>query len=469
MVRSRNDENYLEDCGILQDYEQGYGTFDSNINIAVDRSQILSIWICLKASLECTVFCGLLVGLFGTILWWLELNIGTYCFTDWNNIPESIHRTRLIADVIIAFISEFWAFSCIAPLCGWSIIKELNLVYISTIGALVDALLRVLLYIFAYYSHLWRHYIASLIFLVTSFTICFQYARHFKATRNVLCNVCVLAVKLNLQFIFGLLFSIPFNLVFLDLYYNSSSIVKTILACILIVAFAIPKLFISHVVTNLHGIRSTDDAIVLVIAYMTSATIITRLMQAKIENLPYFIVISLVHGLLNVFDKLSSPLRRRILSCMFSNCTQKRSHQLTPEIRPLILANQTLISIITETTSVIFSNAAAYLLVYYYKRKEVTGEKYNGYLLLKEMAIRCSIAVGIELIFNVLAVKIQTHLYKIPVISVWKKKWKSIIIIHMVQVLFIVLHFSEYLNDNILLRDYYKKGNATCFGFFERV
>ena len=36
--------------------------------------------------------------------------------------------------------------------------------------------------------------------------------------------------------------------------------------------------------------------------------------------------------------------------------------------------------------------------------------------------------------------------------------WKSIILIHVIQVIFVVLHPSEYL-DKVLLKDYHKKTN----------
>ena len=410
-------DNKGEEDTMLWSCKESYGSCnadtDSSINTngLADQSWRSSIWMYFKMSIESTVLCGVLVGIFGAFLWWLELNLRMYCSPEWKHVPERVHHIQLIVDIFIAGLVQFWAFSCIASLCDWRTIKKLSLIYICTIAALLDAISRLLLFIFAHYSTRVKQYIGTFIFFVTSFTVCYRFARHCKGVANLRCNVFVLTLKLNLQFIFGQLVAIPFILVFLNWYYHSTPIEKTILACVLIVIFAIPKLLIYRAITNLHGLCTPDNEIVLAVVYLTSSTVLSRLMQTKIEELSYFIVISVVHGLLNVIDKLLLPLRAKILSCLFHSCRFDGDQHLAFVKRSLFLANQTLISIITESTCIVTSSAAAHLLLYYYKREDVTGERYNGYSLFRKMVMQCSIAVGIEVIFNVIAVMIQTYLY----------------------------------------------------------
>ena len=115
----------------------------------------------------------------------------------------------------------------------------------------------------------------------------------------------------------------------------------------------------------------------------------------------------------------------------------------------------------------IFSSAVAYLIMYYYKKEAIESKRYNEYLLFKEIVIRCSIAVGIELVFNVISVKIQEYLYNIPVIGVWRRKWKTVIVVHVIQVSLVVLYFSPYVNS-FLLRDSSKNLHSICFGIFQK-
>ena len=466
------DERIHAEYTMLPYHEESSGPCDIEVNVSVSlarpthKNWLSSLWMCVKVSLHSTVGCGILIGLFATFLWWVELNVRMYCFADWSMVPEGIHRTQLFVGITETLIYNWWAFSCIAPLCGWPVSKELNLVHYCIIGGLLDDIVRLVMYIYGHYSSIWKSYAGNMIFLMTSFAICYRFARHCK-TLNVDYSSLVLALALSLQFVAGLLVSIPFNMWFLDLYYTSSSIDQTVLTSFLIVVFAIPKLFLNHIITSIHGICTPGDEIMLAVAYLTGSTVICRLMQAKIDDLNHFIVISLVHGFLNVADKLSLPLRRRVLSVICSNCMEDKNKQNPSVSALLFLANQTHISIITETTCVVFTSAAAYLLRYYYDRKEVTGERYNGFMLFQEMAIKCSIGVGVEFVVNVISLVILSGLYNVPVISVWRNKWKFIIVVHVVQVVFTVLYFSEYL-DNVIVRDYYEKSNSTCFGFFKR-
>ena len=467
-------KTFGEESSLLPNHEESYSSCQTEITInlnvprEVNTGWLSCLCMSLRVSVQSTIVCGVIVGLFATFLWWLHLNLETYCFTTWSQVPEAMHHTKLIVEMLSAIVIMFWALSCIAPLCGWSASKELNLVYYCIIGGLLDAVDRLIMYIYKHYSNVWKSYVGNMIFLMTSFTICYRFARHCKTVSNLHYSSLVLVLTLSLQFIVGLLVSIPVNLWFFDLYYTSSPMDQTILASVLIIGLAIPKLFLNHIVTSIRGICTPGDEIMLAVAYLTGSTVVLRLMQVKIDDLNHFIVISLVHGFLNVADKLSLPLRRRILSFICCSCQEDRDCQNPSVSASLFLANQTLISIITETTSVVFTSAAAYLLRYYYERKESTGERYNGFMLFQEMAKRCSIGIGIELIFNVGALEILAYLYKVPVFSVWRRKWKPIILVHIIQVVFIVLYYSKYLN-NVIVRDYYVRANSTCFGFFKRV
>ena len=463
-------ENDLEESGILSRFYNSYDSCYTERDISFKESRRAtgslwsSLWTCSKVSLE-TVLSGVLVGLFATLLWWIELNVRPYCLGDWSKIPSKMHRTGLIVDIVEGMTVMFWSLCCIAFLCHWTIVKELNLLYICTFGAFMDVINRLILFIFVHYGRRWKSYIGNIIFLVTTFIIYFRFAKYRRDQAGSNYCVIMLTLKLSLQFTVGLLITTFLNYIFLEVYYKSTSLEQTILACVLVIIFFIPKFLINNVITGLNGICKPGEEIAFAVTYITAVTMISRLLQAKIETLSYYIIISIIHGIFNVIDKLSLPLRRKLVRFV---CKCKNNGENTHVDTSLFLANQSLISIITETTSVIFSSAAAYILLYYYKREESTGQRYNGFVLFKEMAKRSSIAVAIELIFNVFALKIHAYLYSIPVINVWKSKWKSIIIVHVVQIFFIVIMFSEYI-DNVLLRDYYIKANITCFGFFKRV
>ena len=423
-----------------------------------------SLFKCLKASFELALF-GVLFGLFATFFWWIELNVSTFCRGKWSQIPEKIHRVRLIVDASEAMMIMFWPLLAIIPICSWSMVERSNLLFWCTIAGLLDANDRVFLYIFGQYNRQWKSYVGNVIFAFTFFIVFYKFARYRQQQFGNNDNIIVITAKLSLQIIIGFVLSLLFNYMFLKVYEEADSLIRTVLSCSLIAVFCIPKLILSNVITNVHDIYKPQEGIVFAASFLTNTTMVSRLAQARIESQTYFIIISIVHGIFNIVDKLTLPLREKFLSCL----CKRRNENLAEKslFVEQFFADQALISMITESTSVIFSNAAAYILLYYYKRDESTGQRYDGLILFKDMVKRASIAVSIELIFNAIALKIQTVHCNIPVLCVWKRQWKFILVIHLMQIIFVVVYFSRYL-DKMLLADYLNSINH-CIGFFERI
>ena len=421
------------------------------------------IYICLKVS----VLCGILFGLFTTLLWWIELNVRGVCRNVWNSIPRGIHHARLLLDSVEVIITTVWPLLSIAPICSWSMVKQSNMLFWSTIAGLLDVTDRLLLYVFGHYGGPWKSYVGNVIFLVISFVVYYKLAKFRQVQSYDNQNPIILTFKLLLPIIVGSLITFPYNYVFLTFYQHSLPWVRTILSCSLIAVFYVLRLIINNMIANMRGIFDPSEGIVFVSMFLIISTMVARLAQAavQLESLYYFVIISLVHGVANVVDKAALPLRHKII-----NLICRKSSYVADEIwsyTQQYIAHQSLISIITETSSVIMSNAAAYLMVYYYKREETTGKRYSGFYLFKEMVVKSSIAVFIEWFFNIIAMKLQ-YRQKIPVFTVWKKKWKLIFVIHLIQVIFVVVYFAMYI-DTMLANDLLRNSTIICVGRFRRL
>ena len=430
------------------------------------RSSLSSLLNFIKRSFELSVVCGILFGLFTTFLWWIELNANPHCFGKWDDIPIPMRRLRLIADAIKVFIIMFWPLLTITPICSWSMIKESNLLFWCTIAGFLDIIDRFCLFTFEHYDQLWNSLVGNVIFTLMSFTVFYKFAKYRQKQSINNASTIIVTLKLGVQLIFGLIIFLPYNYIFLKFYYDSPTLIRTILSCSLIALFYVPKLIIGTFVTNLQGIYKPDEGIIFGVGFLIIATMVMRLSQARVEKLTYFTMISLVHGIFNVIDKLILPIREKMCSfiCRRKNNDRDRSLSLNQQY----IAHQSLVSVITETTSVIMSNAAAYLLVYYYRKEESTGKRYEGSILFKDMVLRSSVAVGIEWFFNIIALKIQNDWYKIPVLCVWKRQWKFLMIVHLIQVIYVVAYFAHYVNV-MLLEDVISNSTQICVGLFKRV
>ena len=428
-----------------------------------------SSWSMIKfitRSFELSVICGILFGLFATFLWWIELNSESYCFGKWDDIPKQMRRLGMIAMAVKDIITMFWPLLTIAPICSWPMIKESNLLFMCTIAGFIDITDRCYLFIFEHYDQHWKSTVGNIVFSFISFIVFYKFAKYRQQQSNNKANTIKVTFKLGVQLIFGLCIFLPYNYMFLDLYHALSPMVRTILSCSLIALFYVPKLFIYNLIINLHGIYKPDESIIFGVGFLIISNMVIRLTQAKIESLAYFTIVSLVHGICNVMEKVTLPLRQAICKLI---CRRKNDlSDQTLSFNQHYIAHQSLVNMITETTSVIISNAAAYLLVYYYKKEDSTGKRQEGSILFNEMVIRLCIAVGIDWFFNVIALKIQNDWYKIPVLQVWKRQRKFIMIIHLIQITYVIVYFARYVNV-MLLDDMIRNSTYSCIGLFREI
>jgi len=321
----------------------------------------------LKASLQLSVICGVIFGLFATLLWWIDLNVHGHCFDKWYKIPIVNQRQALFWESVKAFLIAFWPLLTIAPICSWQMVKESHVFFWCIIAGLIDIIDRLTLYIFGHYEEHWKSYVGNFIFLVISLIVFYKFASHRQREHCSSDNTMIITLKVSIQLLIGMALFLPYNYAFLQFYRDSTPFIRMFLSCSLIAVLYVPKLVVGHVITNLHGVYKPNESIVFAVAFVILSTMVTRLTQARIENLTDFTIISLLHGIFNVVDKVTTNLRSK-----FFNWMCRRSHNNVDESKVNVthyIAHQSLISIITETSSVIMSNAAAYLLMYYYKRK----------------------------------------------------------------------------------------------------
>ena len=427
------------------------------------RSLCTTLSQCVMVSFTSTVLCGVLVGFVATVLWWVEFNVRAHCFAEWDKIPSRVRRRKLIVEIVEAIILMFWPLLCITPVISWSTARELNLPSFCIIAGLLESLCHSLLYIFGYYDSRLKSYIGNVLFVSVLFYICYKVAIMYIRKRGINTNVIVLTLKLGLQFILGFLLSLLFNYIFIGLYNKASEFHKFLLTCALIFVFFLPKLVLTCSITNANDVYTPGQGILFAVTYLTCTTVVARLAQSKIEKLPYFVGLSVVHGVFNIIDKVMIPLREKICCIIF-----KRE---ASEARALYvhhyIANQSLISIITETTSIVFNCSIAYVLYHYYEGDGEVEIKYASNTPFNDWIERVATAVSIEFIMNVVALMVQIYL-RIPVVSTWKEKWGFILAVHVIQMFFFAVYYSEYLND-MLIKKYGGNTNRTCIGFFDRL
>ena len=441
-------------------------TEDPQVKKKASCSLCFSMVQFIEVAFKSSVMCGIVFGLLATLLWWIQLKITGYCVGAWYSIPNGIHRLQLVVDCVAVVAVDFWPVLNISMICPWSVIKKSRALFWCTIACFVDIIQRLCLYVFAHYEAPWKSYAGNFIFFVISCTVFYKFAKYRQQlSSNNAKNTFILTLKITLQLIFGVLLSLPYNYIFLKMYEVANSPIRALMACCIMALLYGPKLIIGNVLVNLNGILEPQEIIVFAAGFLVTSTMIMRLIQAGIEQFSYFIVVSLFHGIFNILDKVTIPLRTR-----FCNAICRRSNEAVNEnclhVHQFI-AHQSLISSITEPSSIIMGNAAAYLLLYYYNAANNTGTMYSAWQIFKEMLKRSGSAVAIEWIFNVVAIYIQNDRCNIPTVSLWRRDWKFIMMLHLAQIIVVIVYYHYYANVTILGN---VKHNSTylCIGTFIR-
>ena len=434
------------------------------------QSLIVSVFRCAWTCFQNTVLCGIIVGIIATTVWWLDLNLGMCCYgysKQRDKMPVKYKRIRLTAEIVEGMIIQFWTFSCLCGAFDWSTLSRLNLPMWNMIAAYTDAVCRLFLYVYGMSETRLKSYLGNIIFLSIATLNYIKIVRNHRSTICRRYGVLSLTLKLSLQFLLGIAISVPINYWLLAEFKKSHPLLKAVLASVLPVMLAIPKFLTTFVHARLKGVYSPGQAVMFTVCMQVSNTLASRLLQANNENFKLFILISFVHGILNVIDKLLQPVRDRFGRCICPSRKNTRNGRSARASR--LIADQALVNMMTETSGIIISSASYYIITYYYTRDSATGLRVNGYTLLEFMVKRVGLAILIEYFFTTIALVIQTHKHNIPVIKVWVRKWKWIFCMHTIQVIFTMLYFPGHFDD-VSLSDHLSKGNYTigCLGPFER-
>lgn len=421
---------------------------------------------CTWVSFEVTMLVGIICGIITTTVWVLDLNLNNCCYSlqdNWSDIPIKYQRIQLISDVVKGILLQLWSLACVFSVFDWALLTKLNLVIWNILASYTDAIFRLLLYVFGIYGYKWKSYVLNVLFISITFLNHIRIARYYRNQHELNCNAYILAAKLGIQFILGWLVWLPFNYWFTSAFATASTVEKTIMSMSLPILCGVPKMITSYLISRVDKIFSPGRAIIFTIVGQVSYTFASKLIQANNERFWQFVAISLVHSIISILDNLALPLKAKILRCISSEMSTKRPPRVSR-----LLADETIIKMMTNCTCVVLSCAAVNIISYYYLHKDVTGERYNAHELLIDFIKRAGTAVIIELISNVISLKILSYAYNIPVLRVWQRRKYWILAMHIIQMPFAII-YGAYI-DNALMTVQLKARNQTvpCLGPFER-
>lgn len=415
-----------------------------------------SLALCVTCAFTTTILSGIPVGFLTSVCAWLDLNLAEACYSrNWNEIPLNVRRIRLTAQVAEGMFIQFWSFSALLFMFGWKRLSDLNIPIWNVLGAAVDAIYRLFLNTYGVYyqrphDH-WMSYPLNVLFVAIT---AFNFYRITKAFEQGFRLRMKLAVKLGMAFILGTPMFLLMNYFLYPAYANySDDKMKAVFSTLLPAVFIIPKAVINICLVDIAEYCGTGKSAMLVVGFHTNTAIVARYLQANIESIEIFTAICFMHGFESLLDKATFNLRMKGYRFFCGSCVgngdpaiaRKRQHDMNR-----IIAEQSISGMILETDTIFMSCALVSILLYFFGEG---NHKWNT--LAYEFTKRVTIAGVIEMVFNVIAIQIQTYYFNIPVIRVWKKKWWWILLTMVTYSLYATLYNSEYLYRPVLSQSIY--------------
>ena len=440
---------------------------------------------CAVLSLQVST-CGFVFGLLAIGIWWIDLHINKCCYNEsthaWNHLQLKFKRLCVMSMSFKEFVVQLWPLACIMPVLGWRISRRQNLFVWNMLRAFAMVSVLQSSYIYDAFQYRLRSYLGNVFFVVGIGFCHWKLATHYLGNHKPFWKKVKLAAKASMQLSVGISWWIFVAYFIFPLFERSSSLIKAVLSTTIPIASALPKLLTGYVIGRLEGAYSPGEAVNFIMAFQVCTTLAARLFQADSSSFVVFLAISSAHAFMGITDKLLLPVRDKISrmitkqkaiqvvdsSSTMQHCESVNSQPFEVRLdehtakeldRPprvtRLIADQSLVSMMTETSAIIVSCAVVPVI------KDLCTKKRNGDgMLFLKLFKRVGAAIMIEYIANIFAVHIQTYTHNIPVIKVWRFRWGWILLLHLIQVIYAMVYFPVHINAILLEANAVYKNNS---------
>jgi len=129
-------------------------------------------------------------------------------------------------------------------------------------------------------------------------------------------------------------------------------------------------------------------------------------------------VLGLIHGATEVIERSSMVVIDHICHVICKRTSAPWGSFCTPR-RERLMADIAIMSMLYESTVIVFVNGLLYLYQYVYLKDESLLE------LLQSFVMTTSVQLVIEWFFTSLSLAIETRYQNIAVMAVWQRRWKT--------------------------------------------
>ena len=177
----------------------------------------------------------------------------------------------------------------------------------------------------------------------------------------------------------------------------------------------------------------------LVPLYYGSAVML-RLLQVDVKDLEVIAVIGVIHGIAEVIERSAMVFIDHIYHQIWQRRVVRCGNFRTPR-RERLAADIVIMSILYESSGVISVSGLLHLYRHFYIRDN------SALQLLQSFARTTLVALTIEWFFASLSLAIETRYQNLPVMAVWRRRWKKHIVVAIVN----AVVMASWLSSSLIL------------------
>ncbi|KAJ7392836.1 hypothetical protein OS493_010496 [Desmophyllum pertusum] len=467
---------------IFQEYDPPPG---DDSKMGWKRSRPTKWWMSLWKAMKC-VFCiqfigGLAVGSLTMSIMVLAFNSADLCYDsqsqNWTSLPGKIQAIIVTGESVQAFVVQMWSFLFIVAMFGWPLVKKLNLMSLNLLGALIGTCYLLYLQVYGIYEKSWMPFPENALFLIivlmNSILVGREIAKNSETDKKRKKTIKVSAI-LAAQFVLGI--PITWGLVYglIPLYSRQNETYRALIATTFPLIIVIPKIIV-RLVGQRNDFLHPGESYVLTSSLYSEYMVVFRVMQADLTSLNLFILLSFMHGSVDLLERLTIVMRDYLWYFIYKKLKQDAAEAeemlsadkfRTPRSMRFI-ADMSIQMILGESTALIAAVGFRQMYIFMYSNN---SSSFADIHLLADFFIRVTIGLSIDLMFNSFSFWMQMSYLNVAVVRVWKKKWHKHVVVGFILTTLTMCYFTTYLFA--IVEDKYSSGGTerhfNCTGPFSR-
>jgi len=387
-----------------------------------------AIWLlkCFLQSFTMVVLCCLLVSSLSILIMYVDLNTVEVCFeVKWDKLPEKLKQVYVTVQVLGGCFLQFFHIGVMIFVFGFKLVDELHLLHLNVVAAFVDSVYHLFFQVYNNYDWKPKRYFLNAIFVSVMLVNSYTLAKYFSIQRA---RKFILTMQLGVQFMLGS------TLMFLTIYVFNPWFVAQGRPEQRIVAAVVPFLgiiiaFFTRLTIQNIQINHPGTTYMLIAGTYIGTSMCYRTIQAQLQETHIFIIICLIQSSMGLVNQVFTLFYKPLFRWLYVKILQGESYTINDPIKTprsqRLMADVVICNIISETNALIYTNAFVQLYAMQINHKNNENE------VLKDFLIRTFSAITIEYVFSVIAIFIFTWFKNIPVLRVWREKWKTFLGVHL--------------------------------------